>query len=309
MGQADGPRSAVRCALYLLMAGLCGRAAFALYGLRAEERTGALPLRPWLITCAALALLLSLAWLAMTASEMAGTPVWPVDRGAVSALLAGTAIGLAWKARVTALVVAVLAGWFAGGRAAWLWVVTLASGAALATLAWTGHGAMGDGAVGWVHLLVDILHLVAAGVWTGALLGLVLLVARPLARVHATHLALSHRALHGFGMVGTVVVGTLIVTGLVNGWALVGTGNIASLGATLYGRFLVAKLALFAAMLGVASLNRFRLTPALKRSIASTDHGRALATLRRSLALETALAVAVLALVAWLGMLEPPAPM
>ncbi len=309
MGQADWPLIAVRFALYLSMAGLFGLAAFALYGLRAEERTGALPLRPWLVTCAALALLLSLAWLAMTASEMAGVPVWPVDRGAVSALLAGTAIGLAWKARVAALVVAVLAGWFAGGRAAWLWVVALASGAALVTLAWTGHGATGDGAVGWVHLAADILHLLAAGVWLGALLALVLLVTRPASRVDAAHVALSYRALHGFGTIGTIVVGTVIVTGLVNGWLLVGAGNVASLGASPYGRLLLAKLALFTAMLGLAALNRFRLTPALGRAIASADHADALVMLRASLALETALAVVILGLVAWLGTLEPPASM
>ena len=195
----------------------------------------------------------------------------------------------------------------AGGRGAWLGIVALCSAVALGTLAWTGHGAMDEAAMGWVHLAADILHLIASGAWVGALLGLILLVSRPAACVDAAHLGLTHRALHGFGTVGTVVVGTIVVTGLVNGWMLVGIGNITALAATLYGQLLLAKLALFVAMLGLASLNRFRLTPAFERSMAASDHGAALAALRTSLAVEMACVVAILGLVAWLGTLAPPA--
>ena len=224
-------------------------------------------------------------------------------------LLTDTATGTAWKVRMVALAVAMIGPLLADGRAVLLGLVALASGVALATLAWTGHGAAGEGAVGWAHLLADIAHLLAAGAWVGALVGLVLLVSRPARHVDAAHLALTHRALHRFGLVGTVVVGTIVATGLVSAWVLVGPGNALDLGATPYGRLLLAKLALFAAMLGLASLNRFRLTPAFERSIAAADHRGALGTLRASLAVETACAVVILALVAWLGTLEPPASM
>ena len=63
---------------------------------------------------------------------------------------------------------------------------------------------------------------------------------------------------------------------------------------------------LMGAMLGLASLNRFRLTPALERSIAAADLRGALGTLLRSLAIEGGCAITILALVAWLGTLEPP---
>ena len=195
---------------------------------------------------------------------------------------------------------------FAAGRGPWLGFVALASGIALASLAWTGHGAMDEGLTGWLHLAADILHLIAAGVWVGALLGLILLVSRPAAQVDAAHLGLTHRALHGFGTVGTLVVGTIVVTGLVNGWLLVGIVNLGSLGATIYGRLLLAKLALFVTILGLASLNRFRLTPAFEKSTAADDHRGALGALRASLAVETACVVTILGLVAWLGTLEPP---
>jgi putative copper resistance protein D len=297
----------VRFALYLTLAALFGLTAFSLYGLRERERIAAFTLRPWLIASAALSLLFSAAWVVLMAASMAGTPAWPIDRDAVGALLTGSSIGVAWKVRMVAIVAAAVAAMLAAGRSSWLLVAALCSAIALGTLAWTGHGAMDEAAMGWVHLAADILHLIASGAWVGALLGLLLLVSRPAARVDAAHLGVTHRALHGFGTVGTIVVGTIAVTGLVNGWMLVGVSNLSALPATLYGQLLLAKLALFVAMLGLASLNRFRLTPAFERSIAASDHGRALGTLRTSLAIETACVVAVLGLVAWLGTLAPPA--
>ena len=297
----------VRLALYGVLGGLFGLSAFALYGLRAGERGDALALRPWLVTGAMLGLLLSVLALALLAAAMMGTPPWPVDRDAIGMLLDLPGIGTAWKLRMAALVVAALAALSAVHRGLWLAVVALASGMALATLAWTGHGAMDEGATGWAHLIADILHLLAAGAWTGALLGLILLVARPASRGDAAHLVLTHRALHGFGTVGTIVVAALAVTGLVNAWLLVGPENIGALWTTLYGRLLLAKLALFAAMFGLAALNRFRLTPRFEASIAAGDHGETLGVLRRSLAVETVCIIAILALVAWLGTLGPPA--
>ena len=297
----------VRFGVYLTLAALFGLSTFSLYGLRARERGNALALRAWLVGSAALGLLLSAAWVVLMASSMAGTPLWPIDREAIGALLTGSAIGAAWKLRMVALVVAALAALLAAGRGVWLGVVALCSAVALGTLAWTGHGAMDDAPIGWVHLIADILHLVASGAWVGALLGLILLVLRTAASVDATHLSLTHRALHGFGAIGTALVGTIVATGLVNGWMLVGIGNVASLATTLYGKLLLAKLVLFVAMLGLASLNRFRLTPAFERSIAGNDHTRAFVALRASLAIETACVVTILGLVAWLGTLAPPA--
>ncbi len=303
----DWPLIAVRFALYATLSGLFGLSAFSLYGLKAGERADALALRPWLVGSGLLGLLFSGIALALLAAAMAGAPPWPVDQEAIGMLLSGSATGTAWEARMAALVVASIAALVAAGRAASLGLVAFAAAVALATLAWTGHGAMDEGAVGWVHLGADILHLLAGGAWAGALLGLVLLVARPVGRVDAAHLTLTHRALHGFGLVGTILVGTIVVTGVVNAWLLVGPANLPDLPVTRYGQLVIAKLALFGAMLALASLNRFRLTPAFERSIAAADHHGALRALRRSLAVEASCAVAILALVAWLGTLEPPA--
>lgn len=303
----DWPLIGVRFALYLALAALFGLSAFSLYGLRAGERGDALALRAWLVGSAALGLLLSSAWAVLMASSMAGTRPWPIDQEAVAGLLTGSAIGTAWKVRMISLVLAAFAATLAAGRAIWLASAALFSTVSLGTVAWTGHGAMDDAAIGWVHLVADILHLIASGAWLGALLALVLLVFRPAAFVDEAHLRLTHRALHGFGAIGTVVVGTIVATGLINGWMIVGIGNVVALPTTFYGMLLIVKLALFVAMLGLASLNRFWLTPAFEASIAGDDYKLALGTLRASLAVETACIVAILGLVAWLGTLAPPA--
>jgi putative copper resistance protein D len=75
---------------------------------------------------------------------------------------------------------------------------------------------------------------------------------------------------------------------------------------------LLAKLALFGLMLALAAANRWRLTPALAAAVAGgdaedidTDPDAALAAMRRSLIIEALAALAILALVAWFGTLEP----
>jgi putative copper resistance protein D len=98
----------------------------------------------------------------------------------------------------------------------------------------------------------------------------------------------------------------IAASGLVNTAYLVGLTNLPAAVATLYGRLLLAKLALFAVMLALAATNRFALTPALALSLGSGHYRPAIARLRRSIFFETGSAVTVLAIVAWLGTIEPP---
>ena len=62
-------------------------------------------------------------------------------------------------------------------------------------------------------------------------------------------------------------------------------------------------------MLGLAALNRYRLTPSLSLAIEQEDAPRAMTLLRGSLVVEGGLAIIILALVAWLGTLSPPMSM
>lgn len=253
---------------------------------------------------------LSGAGLVIVTGAMSGVALRDVDFATAMSVASETAAGMAIKVRIVALIaVAALAALSGTSRVIRLGM-TAGGAVAVASLAWLGHGARDEGGIGTLHLAADIVHLLAAAVWLGMLAALMTLLSRPIARIDAAHLARSHTALAGFATIGTVVVGLIVATGLINAWLLIGAGQILSLAATLYGRLLIVKLALFAAMLGLAASNRFRLTPALAHAgEASAGKGgvnQAIWRLRVSLATETSAAVAVLALVAWLGTLAPP---
>jgi putative copper resistance protein D len=93
-----------------------------------------------------------------------------------------------------------------------------------------------------------------------------------------------------------------VITGTVNSWILVGSGD--ALINTDYGRLLSFKLLLFFAMLSVAAVNRLSLTPALAR-----EHGEigrvVLRRLRNNSLTEAMLGLIVLYVVAILGTLPP----
>jgi putative copper resistance protein D len=97
----------------------------------------------------------------------------------------------------------------------------------------------------------------------------------------------------------------LIATGLVNLQPLVTWTPWPGLTTSPWGWLLLAKFALFVAMLALAAANRFVLTPRL-RDVSGSADGH-LAAVRRSLALETGLAFTIAALVSILGTLAPPA--
>lgn len=296
----DGLLIAVRFGLYLSLTVGFGLAAFALY----KPAGATLPaLRGTLLVTFGSALLLSLAWLVLMAGAMAGTGTTP-DAAAMGALLTTAGTGTAWLVRAIALSIALgTLGALPLNRG--VLTGTMSAGAlALGSLAWTGHGAAGNGMGGKVQLASDLLHLLASGVWLGALVGLILLLwAGGSANLQPR---LSLRALKDFGAVGAGVVAILLVTGLFNAWRLVGLDQVGTLTSGLYGRMLLAKLALFGLMLLIAAANRWRLTPALDQALDAGGEDRAVRALRAALAVETAAAILILGLVAWLGTLEPP---
>jgi putative copper resistance protein D len=294
---------AIRFALYGNLMVLFGWPLFVLYGSR--DSTGG-PTGRQLFSFTLLAAMVSVAgMLAMTAS-MSGVAIIDIDLGSIAAMVFETPMGVAWQVRMAALAaIAVLA--FARKPVVRVVEVALAA-AALASLAWTGHGAAGEATKGVIQLVADIVHLLAAGAWIGALVALGLLVARHASRLTSADFISMHGALDGFSKAGTIFVALVIITGSVNTWILVGPAGIGLFGSDRYVQLLALKLALFAAMLGLAATNRFRLTPALSRDLdAGVVPLEALVALRRSIALEAGLAASVLAIVAWLGTLVPPA--
>lgn len=301
---------AVRLGLYLDLMLLFGLPMFGLYTLRGTERESGsvLRFRSVLATIALAGIGLSILGMIVLAASMGGVQIDQVDRATVNMLVSSTTIGTVWQIRVAALLLVLyfsIVGWRRPAFA--LWSLSVTAAVALATLAWTGHGAADEGLTGLVHVGADIAHLMAAGIWIGALFALCLLVFRSSARMAMDHIHLSHRALDGFARIGSIVVGVLILSGLINSWILVGPSKLGSLFTTLYGLLLIAKLLLFGAMLVLAAANRFFLTPALATALESGDTSSAMGSLRRSLIVESGCALVILTLVAWLGLLAPPA--
>jgi putative copper resistance protein D len=94
------------------------------------------------------------------------------------------------------------------------------------------------------------------------------------------------------------------ITGIINAQLIFGLHNSAALLKTNYGWLLVAKIALVGFMLLFAARNALlgRRLPAAPHSV---DISSTLAKLRTGLAAEVTLALAVLGLVAFIGMMSP----
>jgi putative copper resistance protein D len=222
----------------------------------------------------------------------------------VISVLLDTQVGRGLAARlVLALTFLGFLAWQRSDRAIWRGGMLLGALIA-ASFAWTGHGAATEGPGGYLHLAADIVHLLAAAIWLGALVPLLVLVLRARRATSSADRRLAHDSLDGFSGVGTTAVALLVVTGAINSWFLVGPRNIGALPYNLYGQLLLAKLVLFAAMLAFASANRFWLTPALHRGLATAPE-EPLRALRTSILLETAAGLLVLGLVSLLGTLAP----
>lgn len=280
----------LRFALYVDLLLLFGLALFALYSAETLLR-----FRPMLRGMALIGALLSVAGLVLMTSAMSGetalAALWPP----VQMMVLETDVGLAWAVRMTALIVVVIR--------PGLWLASFAGAIALASLAWSGHGAMDEGALRFWHFLSDILHLLAAGAWLGAMLALVLIARGLVDEAHIRSLAFAVRR---FEWVGAAIVLTLSITGVVNYLFIVGPRLDEVLLGT-YGMLLAIKVLLFAAMLALAALNRFHLGPALAQALRDGQHVVAVNALRRSVVVELAMALLIVALVAWLGTLSPDA--
>lgn len=291
----------VRFALYATLLPLFGLALFALYA-PAAGKLNHDDQRWWLAAGATAALVFSASSIAVMTAAMMGVGVGEIGIADIWAILTGMSAGTAWIVRFVALAV-VIAAIVVGRWSAMPAAAAAGSGVALASLAWTGHGGMDEGARGIVHASSDIVHLLAAGAWLGGLLALAALLSH--SAKHADY-DRAYLSLARFASVGTIAVALLVFTGLVNSWLLIGVDRLPALWTSLYGQLLLVKLALFVVMLGLAASNRFRLTPALRRGVDGGRTAPAISDLRRSLAIETAAAMGILGLVAWLGTLAPP---
>ncbi|EQB29703.1 copper homeostasis membrane protein CopD [Sphingobium ummariense] len=237
---------------------------------------------------------LSAFWLLTSSATMTGGPVLPPDWSALGIVLTMTPIGtiLAVRASALLLVLALVAGHK-------LRLTAIPAAVAAATLAWTGHAGATENVAGQIHRAADVIHIWAAAAWIGALAVLLhaLLTLRP------TTMSVHHVAgmLSRFALMGSLVVISLILSGAINAVMIVGSRQLPAVTQSHYGLLLGTKLLLFGLMLALAAVNRWWLSPDLEGAM----RHRAISRLRLSLAVETSAAIAIVALVAWLGTLAP----
>ena len=228
-------------------------------------------------------------WLIWLASDIYGASLVNVClHGGVWSVLNGTRFGQVWIARLALALV--LAGLLSFPATRWLQLAIAA--ALIGSMALIGHAGATPYGAGRVHLVSDTAHLLAAAAWVGGLPALALL-------LHQTRRepGLAGAAVRRFSIIGMVSVGTLIASGFINSWNLLAGPR--DLIVTDYGRLLLLKIAMFAAMLGIATVNRYQLTPQL----GARGISRSLA--RNSLA-ETGLGLCVFFFVGALGTMAPP---
>ena len=255
----------------------------------------------------AVAMLSGVAWLLFVAAEIGGLSVADaVSEGLAWIVLTQTAFGEAWVLRLemAALLAVLLLLPHANpgfASATDLICAMLAAGLA-ASLAFAGHAAATEGFDGTIHLASDGLHLVAAGAWLGALWPLSILLGRA-REAHDTAAAIAYQATRRFSILGMISVAAILASGVVNTYEILGMMAFTMMG-TDYNRLLLAKIALFIAMLAVAAFNRQRLTPRLADA---RDHRGAIRQLQWNSLAEVGLGLLILAIVAVVGRIAPHA--
>lgn len=168
-----------------------------------------------------------------------------------------TAKGHVWLLRflLALLTVLVAARAFAAEKLAYWWVAAGLGGVLLMTLTWLSHAR--SSAVtgsGFLPLVADWLHVVAASLWMGGLLAFPMLLLGPLRRMPAdSRNKLLTRSVRRFTKVATVAVLTLLITGTYA--ILLHLPSFSALIGTEYGRALIMKLGLVAFVLPAGALN------------------------------------------------------
>lgn len=298
---------AVRFALYADLMLLVGLSAFPLYSLMSTEReaNAMLPLDALLKLLGILGLLLSAIGYLVSSASMMGIPIGNRDSTMLVAMASETDVGIALMVRL-AVLAAIVNGFFLMKQfQVGKYTLSLGAGSiALATLIWSGHAGATEGVSGSAHRISDIAHLIAAALWIGGLAAFTILLRSRAQDRDAAQVSLVARALASFAPVGTVSVAIIVLTGLVNGYAILGPNVVALVGST-YGMLLILKVGLVGVMPVLASNNRWRLTPALEGATDDDGIAAAWTRLRLSVALEAVSGAGILLLVAWLGMIDP----
>jgi putative copper resistance protein D len=232
----------------------------------------------------AIALISGVVWALLITASMAGSAAAAFNPDTLALVLGNTFFGQVWRWHLLInglLLALLLTPWRSStplrlALSAWL----------LATLAPVGHGAMLDGVSGQMLILNQVIHLTCVGAWLGGLLLLLMILRQPDAALR--------RVLQRFSGIGYVLVAGLLLTGLINVRVLTGQWWPTPLFSG-FALILLIKAFLVLGMLGLALLNRLRISDCEQRTEA----------LKRSVMLEWLLGIGAVAAVSLLGTLPP----
>ncbi len=220
----------------------------------------------------------------------AGRSLGVITDGSAWRAVWGTTIGLAWVVRALGILVTavVLLATRSRCRAAWWQVIAIVGLVAIGTAsAYGGHGAAGR----WHYLgvFLTMLHVSAMAMWLGGLAMLVI-----------SFKSVERSGAIRFSSIAIIAVATIVVSGSIQ--AVRQVGSFDALTGTSYGKLLIWKVVIVGAVVAVAAVARrsthgrlsLRATAATASvGAAVTEHDFDRPRLRRAVALEAVLAIAV----------------
>ena len=204
----------------------------------------------WIWVLAGLLIVAGLVEIPVYAVRASGEALSP---GLLVETLYDTRMGHIWIVRaILGLLVAFAAAYAAWRRnPAYWWRAASIATVLLMTLTGQSHAAAEGG---FLPLAADWLHVVAASVWMGGLLGFPILLIGPLLAMPAdTRAKLLGRTVCRFSKVATGAVIALLITGLYA--ALLHVPSLSTLTDTAYGNALIVKMGLLALLLAAGAVN------------------------------------------------------
>ncbi|HEI6964587.1 TPA: copper homeostasis membrane protein CopD [Yersinia enterocolitica] len=130
----------------------------------------------------------------------------------------------------------------------------------LASLAFTGHAAMHDGLLGWIHQTNQVIHLISAGYWVGCLPPLLICLAytrNQMVKREATSVLIR------FSSWGHLSVALVLATGVINSLIMLRDTQLEL--TSSYQILLFSKVVLVMLMIFIALINRYRIVPMLRK--------------------------------------------
>jgi putative copper resistance protein D len=185
-----------------------------------------------------------------------------------------------------------------------------------ATLSASGHS--GDDGLLSPANIANSLHVIGGLLWGGIIIASISVIFPFLLRAKEPLRELAAVVSLRLSTLAGAVLAVVLLPGLYNAWLQIGAWH--GLWATLYGRLLVAKIALVGGMIILGAVNRYRYLPAIQRHAGhpeprilltlpryfrASDEATSIPSFRRTLQVEGLLLIAVLTLAAALSQQTP----